>query len=102
MNAPNSKPLDLAQFADDALHTPMGAPLDPQQVAPALLAECKRQREQIAALKAEPIHALRTDIERLRETLSHIASGLSEPHLEGGLTKAEAIQIARAALEATK
>ncbi len=69
--------------------------------APALLAECKRQRAENARLRAEPIHALRTDIERLRDTLAHIASGLTEPHLEGGLTKTEAAQIARAALKVT-
>ena len=92
MNAPNSKPLDLAQFADDALHTPMGAPLDPQQVAPALLAECRRQREQINAL---------------REALDCIATGRTKDWLRdhgkelAGNFNDRINVIARAALEAT-
>ncbi len=51
----------------------------------------------VAAL--DPVHALRTDVEKLCETLEQIASGLAEPFMQGGCSKTEAIEIARAAVK---
>lgn len=48
------------------------------------------------------IHALRTDVEKLCEALEHIATGLYESYMSGGCSKAEAIEIARAAVARVK
>jgi hypothetical protein len=64
----------------------------------------REQASEIAALRGDArlVHALRTDVEKLCEALEHIATGLAEPYMGGGVSKAEAIEIARAAVARIK